>query len=883
MVGVIVVLAIIAAAGLIVEMQRRASIDAFRTATINLASGMAQQTTRSVALIDQGLREIRAALTSGPNADSDDIAEALRLKSTADLLAERRSRLSGVDSIAVVDVSGLVANASSGWPSERVDVSGFDFFNRLRNGHTDAAFAGMPVKDPASGRWTADMARRIDDAQGRFAGVVVGELSLTDLQAFYHLAMPPHRSVYVLRRDGVVLVRHPAHDDEIGKKVPDQSPWFGIVAQGGGSYQAPTYFESTPVIAAVQPLRNLPLVVEASVTEADALSEWYQQRLWVGFGSISAIICVILLLRLFAMQYRRLELSERSLAIKNVELDTAHGQLDATLSNLSQGVCFYNEDMRLVVWNRRYCEIYDLAPEEIRPGLSLVEIAEMRMAAGSFSRSAITEYLSSFQAIIDGGKPHDATIELANRRTVSNHYQPLPGRGWVVTHEDITKRREAEAKINFLARHDVLTGLANRALFQERLQQALSLAERGHGFAVLCLDLDRFKAVNDTLGHPIGDALLCAVAERLRDAVRESDTVARLGGDEFAIVQLEVNDSSETAAVARRIAQSISQTFQLEGHEVSIGTSIGIALAPGDSLHPVQLMRCADLALYRSKQEGRGTWRFFESSMDAIATERRAMEADLGCALSLGQLELHYQPLLCSRSRRLTGFEALLRWFHPTRGTVPPSEFVAVAEEVGIIAEIGAWVLRQACADAATWPDHLRVAVNLSTRQFRGRLLVTTVADALRISGLPPDRLELEITESVPLQQDRETLSTLQDLHALGARVALDDFGTGYSSLSYLRSFPFDTIKIDRSFVGDLQSSDKSVAIIRGIIGLATNLQMNVTAEGVETQEQFDFLAEAGCTEMQGYLISRPVPVSELPLLIARLGGMNAAALPVFR
>ena len=873
LVGVVVVMAIIAATGLIVEMQRRASIDAFKTATTNLGNGMAQQTAGSIGSVDRALTEIQTSLTSIEDQSTEGILSALQRKSTFDLIVEQRKRLSSVEALLLVDASGRVASTSRGWPAAATDVSDRDFFRHFSADDDHGVFVGMPVKDLASGRWTAAMARGFNDRSGKFAGLVVAELSLTDLQKFYQLAMPARRSVYVVRRDGVVLVRYPQRDDEIGKKIPSESPWYVTVAQGGGTYYAPAYFDQTPVIASVRPLRNLPLVVEASVTEADTLADWYQQRIWVVLGSIASVICVIILLKVFAAQYRRVELSERSLAMKNAELDTAHRQLDATLSNLSQGVCFYNETKELIVCNRRYRELYNLSEADIQPGISLAEIVKLRIAAGSFTQQEAGEYLEFVDEIIKEGKSHDKVAELANGRIISSHLELLPGRGWVVTHEDITERRAAEKEIDFLARHDVLTGLANRALFQERLEQASALAERGRGFAVLCLDLDRFKAVNDTLGHPIGDALLRAVSDRLREAVRDSDTIARLGGDEFAIIQLDVTDVSETRVVARRIVQSICDPFTLEGHEVSVGASIGIAMAPGDGLNPIQLMKCADLALYRSKQEGRGTYRFFEPSMDAAARTRSLLEADLRCAMTLGQLELHYQPLVSSHDRSLRGFEALLRWRHPTRGFVMPGDFISVAEEIGLIADIGAWVLRQACAEAASWPDHLRVAVNLSTRQFRGQTLVSTVAEVLQRSALAPARLELEITESVPLRQDQATLSILQDLHALGARIALDDFGTGYSSLSYLRSFPFDTIKIDRSFVSDLETRDESIAIIRGIIGLATSLRMSVTAEGVETERQFEFLAAAGCTDIQGYLISIPVPAGELPALIELLSG----------
>jgi diguanylate cyclase (GGDEF)-like protein len=876
LVGVILVTIIIGAAGLIIEMQRLASIDAFRTATVNLANGMAQQTTRSFATIDLALQEIQTELASSADATPDGIAVAMSSKSGS--LADRRKQLSGVDSLLLIDASGHVAATTRAWQPTETEVSVRDVFSHLAASDDHAAFVGTPVKNGASGRWTALMARRLDGADGRFAGVVAGEISLTDILAFFQLAMPVHRSVYLVRRDGVILVRYPERDGEIGKKIPDRSPWYATLAVANGTYHAAGFFEPGELIAAARPLRGLPFVVEASVSDADALSDWYRQRIWVGLGTVSAVVCALSLLRLFAGQYGRLAASQRALTTKNAELDNAHRQLNATLASLIQGVCFFDSDYNLLVCNKRYEKIYGLPDGALQRGMPLREIALLRIAAGNFVPGTVEEYLATIHEIIRRGGTDDTVWELTDGRTIAGHIEVLPGRGYVVTAEDITERRQAEGKIAFLARHDVLTGLANRTLFHEQIGQALVQAARGKGFALHCLDLDRFKAVNDTCGHPVGDSLLRAVADRLRDAVRDGDCIARLGGDEFAILQFDVTEVPEVTVLARRIVASLSEPFDLDGNHVSVGTSIGIAMAPGDSSDAGHLMKDADLALYCSKQEGRGTWRFFDAAMHATATARSELESDLRCVLERGQLELHYQPLVCSLDRSLTGFEALLRWHHPTRGLVLPGEFVSVAEEIGLIAEIGNWVLRQACAEAATWPDHLRVAVNLSTRQFRGQALVGIVTDAIRASGLAPARLELEITESVPLQQDQATLSILHDLHALGARIALDDFGTGYSSLSYLRSFPFDTIKIDRSFVSDLKKMDESAGIIRGIITLAGNLSMNVTAEGVETEGQFKLLRDAGCNEIQGYLISKPLPAPAILEFIARRVAEEASA-----
>jgi diguanylate cyclase (GGDEF)-like protein len=397
---------------------------------------------------------------------------------------------------------------------------------------------------------------------------------------------------------------------------------------------------------------------------------------------------------------------------------------------------------------------------------------------------------------------------------------------------------------------------------------------------VLCLDLDHFKAVNDTLGHPVGDALLRTVGERLRSVLRETDTVARLGGDEFAVLQGAGGDPQPQAAsaLAKRVVDLVGRPYALEGHLVNVGASVGVALAPADGEDADALLKAADLALYRAKEEGRGTWRFFEPGMDARMRARRALELDLRKALALREFELAYQPQLDLGSDRVAGFEALLRWQHPERGLIPPAEFVPLAEEIGLIAPIGEWVLRTACREAAGWPEGVGVAVNLSPAQFKSHHLVPAVRAALAASGLPGRRLELEITEGVLLQDNEANLATLRELRALGVRVAMDDFGTGYSSLSYLRSFPFDKIKIDRSFVSGLATDPESAAIVRAIAGLGASLGMATTAEGVETAEQMRRIRAEGCLQVQGYLVSRPVPAAEVAALIARSGPAGPVA-----
>ncbi len=447
--------------------------------------------------------------------------------------------------------------------------------------------------------------------------------------------------------------------------------------------------------------------------------------------------------------------------------------------------------------------------------------------------------------------------------------------------EDIAERKRAEAQIARLAHYDPLTELPNRVLFQKSLSDALARrARKGDQLAVHFIDLDRFKTVNDTLGHPLGDALLRVAAERLRGCVREGDTVARLGGDEFAVVQSGLDDMTGATRLASRIVEAMSAPFDLQGHQVVIGASVGVAAAPSDGEDADELLKKADMALYRAKGDGRGAFHFFERAMDEQLQARRALELDLRRALQAGEFELFYQPLYHLGDERVTGCEALLRWRHPDRGMVSPADFIPLAEEIGLIVPLGEWVLREACAEAAGWPEHVRLAVNLSPAQFRDRGLVRTVVSALAASGLAAERLELEITESVLLQDSQANMTMLHDLKALGVRISMDDFGTGYSSLSYLRSFPFDKIKIDQTFVRDILDDSDAMAIIKAVLDLGASMGVVTTAEGVETQEQLDALRGQGCAEIQGYFISRPAPAAD----IARLLGverLRAVSAPV--
>ena len=572
--------------------------------------------------------------------------------------------------------------------------------------------------------------------------------------------------------------------------------------------------------------------------------------------------------RMIEDRNRLLRRQNEKMKAKETELREQNRLFDAALNNMTQGLCMFDKDARLVVRNQRYLTMYGLSPDVVKRGCTLRELIQHRKDRGSFSGDP-KEYSRDMLRALASGEPVKSVVEIGNGRVVALVSNPIPGGGWVATHEDITERREAEAKIHFMARHDILTSLPNRLEFREEMETALA---SGESLAVMCLDLDRFKQINDTLGHPVGDRMLQAVAVRLKECLRNGDIVSRIGGDGFAILQRNADQPNAATALATRVIEAMEQPFDIDGNHVDIGASIGIAIAPADGMDVNRLLMSGDLALYRAKAEEKGTFRFFEQAMDARMQARHRLELDLRKGIANQEFELYYQPIVKLDTQRISGFEALLRWHHPERGLVSPDEFIPLAEEVGLIVPLGEWVLREACLEAAKWPANLHVAVNLSPAQFRSRNIEQVVFSALANSRLLPPRLELEITETLLLADEKTTLATLHNLREFGVSIAMDDFGTGYSSLGYLRSFPFDKIKIDRSFVADLLTRKDSLAIVRAVTELGTSLGMSITAEGVETVPQLDWLKKEGCTEAQGYLFSPPRPASAVAEMISRIG-----------
>jgi diguanylate cyclase (GGDEF)-like protein len=559
------------------------------------------------------------------------------------------------------------------------------------------------------------------------------------------------------------------------------------------------------------------------------------------------------------------QLQNMILKERDRDLHTRNTRFDAALNNMSQGLCMADKEQRLIVCNTRFLEMFGLSPGVARPGVAVADLFRTMISGTRYDVPMLEGLWREHQALSDERRPGTFFEESQDGRAVTVSHQPMADGGWVATYEDITERRRSEARIRFLAHHDPLTSLPNRVLFRDRLEKALSeLREPHEHLTLLCLDLDHFKAVNDTLGHGAGDALLESVSQRLRGCVRADDVVARLSGDEFAILHLSAGEPRQAEALARRVVDVVGEPYEIDGKRVLVGVSIGMATATIDGPIAEALLKNADLALYRAKADGRGTFRVYEVEMDTEVLVRRAVEADLREAMDRQQFEVFYQPVFDLVANRIGGYEALVRWRHPERGLIPPAQFIPIAEQTGLIVPLGEWVLRQACRDAAAWPADIKVAVNFSPVQFTAGNIVKAVADALEMSGLAPGRLELEITESTLMQDSERTVTTLHSLRRLGLRTALDDFGTGYSSLSYLRSFPFDKIKIDQSFVREMITRPDCLAIVNSIAELSRQLGMTTAAEGVETAEQLLLVRQAGCKEAQGYRFGRPLPLAEI-------------------
>jgi diguanylate cyclase (GGDEF)-like protein len=767
-----------------------------------------------------------------------------------------RSRVAGHSDVAgvnVFDAEGVLINSSEAWPVPAVNIADRNFFKAFKSGSAVRPILVELVQGRFSGSWATVISHRVTGPEGEFLGLVTRAITPASFEQFFaSVVLGEDATITMYHRDGTLLARYPHNEMMIGRNFHAGPMHQQLLSKTNhGTMRLTSPVDGVYRLASARALSNFPISIIVTTTEAAALAAWRQQTRFLIGGAVLSVLIIIAILFLIVRKLLQQNLLEKQ-------------RLDTAIDNMTQGLMLFDSSHRLVVCNQRYVEMFGVSTEVVKPGCTIRNLLQHRKDIGSFTGD-VEEYCSNLFHKMAQGKVFETILGTPDGGTIQVLYRPLPDGGWVTTLEDITERRRAEERITHLAHYDALTDLPNRTLFREKLKYELARMREGEQLAVFYIDIDEFKSVNDTLGHLIGDELLKSVAVSLGSCLTASDFVVRLGGDEFAVVQTAIQDGQDTVDLVTRIYRAIREPYECLGHRVTTDASIGIALAPQHGGDLDQLLKNADLAMYAAKAAGRRTFRFFEPEMDARVKARRVLEMDLRQAIAEGGLEVHYQPFLDLRDDKITGCEALLRWRHPERGMIPPSEFIPVAEETGLISELGKWVLMTACAEAATWPDNIKLAVNVSPIQFKDETFALKVVAALATSGLPASRLELEITEAVLISDDEAALAILHQLRAAGVRIALDDFGTGYSSLSYLQRFPFDKIKIDRCFVDTIVESS---CIVQAVVNIAAARNIVTTAEGVETEQQRDLLRTLGCTEMQGYLFSPARPAAALRQLL---------------
>ena len=775
---------------------------------------------------------------------------------THEALKDKVGAHSDAAGVNVFDSDGMLINSSENWPPPDIKIADRAYFKTAKSGAAATPVSIELVRGRLSKDWATIIAYRITGANGAFLGLVTRAIPPANFEKFFEsLALGDGGSITIHHRDGTLLGRYPHVHAMIGLNFKNAPVHQQILSKSDhGTIRMVSAIDGLSRLASARALTDFPIGIIATTTISAALADWREQ---LSYMIAAAGLSVLVIAGMLFFVVRKLSQQHQ---MEKERLDTA-------VNNIPQGLVVYDKAARITVCNERYIEMFGLSPEVARPGRSMQDLIAHRKETGSFDGD-VDEFCDAIMRNVALGKATCQLTEAPGGRAIQITNQPLEAGGWVATIEDVTERKRSEQQIAHLAHYDALTDLPNRVLFREQLEHALEQVQFGEQLAVLYIDIDEFKSVNDALGHSIGDELLKAVARRLRGCLRETDVAARLGGDEFAIIQTAVRNPAETTHLVERIYRAIREPYECTSHLITTDASIGIALASGDGVDLDQLLKNADLAMYAAKSAGRRTYRFFKPDMEAQVKARHVLEVDLRQAISDGALEVYYQPCVSLRDNKITGCEALLRWRHSERGMISPTEFIPIAEETGLINQLGEWVLMTACAEATTWPDDIRLAVNVSPVQFKSGTLALKIVAALAASGLPASRLELEITEAVLIRDDEAALAVLHQLRAIGVRIALDDFGTGYSSLSYLQRFPFDKIKIDRCFVDDIAEPDGSFCIVQAVVNIAAARHMTATAEGVETKQQLELLRALGCAEMQGYLFSEAKPAAEIKQLV---------------
>lgn len=810
----------------------------------SIANLFQENTERIFERVDQSLLVVRTLYAHNP--------ETFDLKFWAD-----RARIASGDVVqfSMIGLNGYMFDTTTGYSGPPLYLGDRDHFIGALAQADDKLYVAKPVLGRASQKWTIQLARRLLAGDGSPAGVVVGSIDVDMVGRFYDTAGLGAGGSLVLRNADYVV---------LAARGIDQSALLAQRAVGrleqefqGGNhaqYWSVNREQRSDRLITARRSQLYPLIFTAGISKDEIYSR-YERRQKIYLLSTLLLTGVIVVAT--ALHFRR----QRVLDLAQRELRDTVGKFEDALRNLPQGLSMFDGSDRLIAFNKQWLDLYRLRTEDVRIGMRFQEVFAEQTAVADLDL-----YLTDLKRRLTDTDQASNTVTFPDGRVVHICYGRRLGGGWVATHEDITERKASEDRIERLAHYDGLTGLANRNLFKERIEEALARYRRSDArFAVLLLDLDKFKAVNDALGHQSGDMLLKEVAGRIKSEIREVDTAARIGGDEFALIVMPGDGllPEGAATLAGRLVKALAQPYEIDGHPVVIGCSIGIAVVPEHGTRIDEILRNADLALYKSKNAGRNCFNAYSNELKAEADRRNVLEIELREAIWREEIEVFYQPIVDLDSGETRSVEALARWHHATRGFIPPSEFIPVAEEGGLIVELGNLVLAKACRDAAKMPGDIKVAVNLSATQFANSDVVDAVIFALVDSRLSEPRLELEITESVFLADNQDNLKTLQRLRKLGVAIALDDFGIGYSSLSYLTAFAFNKVKIDKSFI-DRIGRPETVAVLASIVQLAKTLNLAIVAEGIETREQAEQVRALGITLGQGYYFSRPLPLAEV-------------------
>ncbi|HMN70719.1 MAG TPA: EAL domain-containing protein [Rhodoblastus sp.] len=816
---------------------------------------LAEQVQRSNRSVEFAINEVEAALAAnGPIA----FGEAAVAPETLRAMAAAADKRPVIDVIEIFDAEGRRLSTSRGLPALEADARDEDAAAAAASREPRARVGLLRVSE-ATGELVVDISKPVAPAGGPVAGLVRVLAKPSALVSNYSpVSAMAGRSYALFTRAGRVLARYPNGVSlTAGQTVPPTSPFYATAAGGGGLYETTSAFDSEQRLIALHPVAFSDFIVTVSIATSTALAQWREQAAAIVMATLLALVIAAFLTCALRDQFRKLADKEAALRAQSSALELSNQRFAVALESMSQGLVVFDKSARVVICNTRYATLYGLKPDEITAGMPAREVLALRAAHGVYSGASPEAYTRDAMS----RRFTDRRVDRLNdgRSIMVNHAVCADG-GIVVTHEDITEREQANERIAHMAMHDELTQLANRALFLHTIAELRSrIGSDYEAIVVILFDLDDFKPVNDSQGHAAGDSILRECAARLAAAAPQAHVIARLGGDEFALaIGLRSRFDVDAEALAEQAVAHIRQPYVWQRRTLEINACAGIALIDDARLSTDDMLRRADVALYDAKAAGAGVCRMFEPHMELEALTKRALAADLAKAIAEGGLELFYQPVVDADTLRIRYMEALLRWRHPQLGPIPPLRFVRLAEETRQIAELGRWVLRRACADATTWPGHVAVAVNVSPLQLANGDFAAVVKEALDESGLEPARLELEITESVLLQDRGDDLAELRALRESGVSIALDDFGTGFASMSYLKRFPFDRLKIDRSFVADAPRDAGSAAIVAATIQLACAYDIEVTGEGVETYEQYQALRAAGVKLMQGYLFGRP-------------------------